>query len=204
MVAFKAYEPSPEIVVELSCARWWIPAPPKIVGGSGSPGFIDLTYEAIDELLYSLSGSLGMDSYSNLIPVGYQGPISAQQPGSSPVVTESWHSLALTNATASGNCINGFYYRYKPENSVEVVFDIQVSASSGLLGHLPSGYAPVAQQDLVCGWYGTNRGSYTDTFAPYLKVYGKHDPTPGQIYLEGNPPVNLYLFGRTCITLDAT
>jgi hypothetical protein len=189
-ITFQAYPLTPEITH-------------PVYGGSGAPGFIKLTYLDIEELLYSLSVAPGYDQYGNQLPVGYQGLIYAQEPGGGLAVTETWHSLDLTNASGSGNGVNGFYYRLSTENEVELIWDFTVSSNNAPVAILPKYYYPVFQQNVNSGWYGTGPTSYSDTFQPRLNVNGSKDALPGQIYYYGNDSKDISYFGRAKITLDA-
>lgn len=176
-----------------------------ISGAQGSAGSIKLTYvsPSVQALAYSLSPTVTLDSYGNQLPIGYQGPLAAIQPGSSPVVTETWHSLDLTvlgNATASGNGANGFFYRYRGDNEVEIVWDLTLTSISGSpnLVTLPTGYQPAVQQNVISSWYGTGPVTYQTGFSPHLLVF-----TSGIIQAENCLGLTtVSLCGRAKITLD--
>lgn len=196
-------------VVELPTAQVNVAAPAPTIstasitsGGQGTAGNIKITYvsPSVQALAYSISPKVGIDSYGNQVPIGYQGPLSAIQPGSNPVVTETWHSLSLTNCAASGNGANGFFYRYRGDNEVELVWDITLTSTSGNpnLVTLPAGYLPAVQQNLLSSWYGTGPATYQTNFSPHLLVF-----TSGIIQAENCLGLTtVSLCGRTKITLD--
>ena len=177
-----------------------------VSGGSGTSGNIKITYISpnTQALTYSIAPSAGFDPYGNQVPAGYQGMLSAITPGSVPAVTETWHSLDLTidgNCTASGNGANGFWYRFRGDNEVELMWDISLTSVSGNpdIATLPVGYRPVVQQNIMSGWYGTAAGSYQTQFSPHLLVF-----VTGDIQAEGCLGLTtVSLCGRTKITLDA-
>ena len=174
-------------------------------GGPGTAGNIKLTYISAQTqaLTYSISPIAGFDPYGNQIPAGYQGPLSAIQPGTAPAVTETWHSLDLTvegNSVASGNGVNGFWYRYRGDNEVELLWDLTLTSatSSPILGILPLGYWPAVPQNLLSGWYGTGPGAYSTTFSPHMSV-----STLGVLTaVNCNSLTTVSLAGRTKMTLD--
>lgn len=209
-LTFKAIPPTPQIgaavTVPLKCAQVvFTPYSPTVEAyrvtsaGSGSTGFIDLTFVSpeVETLAYSISASEIHDGFGNQLAIGYQGPVSAIQPGSSPVVTETWHEFTLTHATASGNGVNGFFYRYTSDNEVELAWDITLTGT-GVIATLPAGYVPTIPQNIVSSWYGTGPTSYNDTFSPSLTV-----SDTGSISAQNfDSLTTVTLCGRAKITLD--
>jgi hypothetical protein len=169
-------------------------------GGSGTSGNIKITYISpnTQALTYSIAPTPGFDPYGNQVPAGYQGPISVQQPGTQPVTTETWHSLALTGASASGNGVNGFWYRYRSDNEVELMWDITLTAGVSNICTLPAGYQPTVQQNIQSSWYGSGPGAYSSTFTPHLLVFAG----TGVIQVENCNSTTISLCGRAKITLD--
>jgi hypothetical protein len=169
-------------------------------GGSGTGGNIKITYISpnTQALTYSIAPAASFDPYGNQVPAGYQGPISAMQPGVIPVVTETWHSLALTGASASGNGVNGFFYRYRSDNEVELMWDITLTAGANNICTLPAGYQPSVQHNIQSSWYGAGPGAYSTTFSPHLLVFA----TTGVIQVENCNGLTISLCGRTKISLD--
>ena len=153
---------------------------------------------------HSLAVTAQTDSMGNAIASGFQGAISVQQPASSPSVVESWHSLALngTNASASGNGVNGFFYRFTGENEVELLWDIKLLTTSGTVTTLPVGYQPDLDVNMPSGWYGTGPSVYTAGFAPHWLIRGRRNTVRGQIVMEGFTVANMYMFGRDKFSLD--
>jgi hypothetical protein len=168
-------------------------------GGPGAPGNVKLTYISpqLEILTSSLSPVATEDVFGNVVPAGYMGPIVAIQPGSSPVEPESWHSLSLTNATASGNGVNGLFYRYRSDNSVELAWDITLSSSAATIATLPSLYTPTSAQNLPSAWYGTGPAAYLDTFSPALQV-----TAGGSITVQNCDSLTISLCGSIRIPLD--
>jgi hypothetical protein len=168
-------------------------------GGQGAPGFIKLTYISpqVETLTSSLSPVATTDVFGNVVPAGYMGPISAILPGSSPVEPETWHSLVLTNASASGNGVNGLFYRYRSNNSVELVWDITLSTSAATIATLPSLYTPQSVQNLQSSWYGTGPATYNDTFSPALQI-----SAAGAISVQNCDALAISLCGEAYIPLD--
>lgn len=120
------------------------------------------------------------------------GNISGIAPGTgtdqaNPAIRATWQSLSLSNASPSGNNIDGFYYRMLGEADegrnqfVYMVWDITPSHASPVqIGTLASGYAPNDQVTFASGWYGTGPAAYSDTFAPRLMV-----DTSGNVTMQG-------------------
>ena len=179
---------------------------PPTYGGFGDSGLITVTYADPTTYLmeYSVSGLAGVDQFGNAFPVGYQGPIGTVQPGgANPGVTEPWHALALTaNAAASGNGVNGFFYRLTGENEVELLWDIELLATSGAIGILPAHYRPILDINMPSGWYGTGPAAYNDAFSPHWLIRGRTGSVPGQIVMEGFTTLDINMFGRDKFTLD--
>jgi hypothetical protein len=176
--------------------------------GSGAPGLIKITYPIITgQLLYSVSGLAQVDQYGNQLPRGYQGPLSAFQPlVSTPTVTETWHQLSLVSAqaTASGNGINGFWYIYRSNGEVELLWDITATNTGGAyIAVMPKGYIPLVQQNIPSGWYGTAHSTYQSNFQPHLNIQCITDPVPGAIYTYGGNVQPLGFFGRAKYILTA-
>ena len=182
--------------------------PPIDTGGQGVTGIIKVSYTdpSTYVMTHSLAGAVQVDSYGNALTVGFQGPISMFKPGvSNPSATETWNALSLTaNATASGNGVNGFFYRLSAENEVELLWDVQLLATSGVVGTLPRAYVPLVDSNMSSGWYGTGPGSWNSTFSPHWLIRGRSYSNPGQIIMEGSPTLNLNLFGRDKFSLDVT
>lgn len=171
-------------------------------GGPGQAGLIKITYISpnTQALASSISPIATSDPYGNAIPVGYMGPVSAIAPGSAPTTVETWHGpLALTDASASGNGVNGFWYRYRSDNEVELLWDITLSAGAGNIASLPSGYVPAVAQNIVSSWYGTGPAAYSTTFAPSLSV-----STGGVVSVQNCGGLTISLCGREKITLDGS
>jgi hypothetical protein len=169
-------------------------------GGSGNPGNIKITYISpnTQALTYSISPVASFDPYGNQVPAGYQGMVSAIQPGTIPALTETWHSLALTGASPSGNGVNGFWYRYRSDNEVELLWDITLTGGASNICTLPTGYTPSTQQNIQSSWYGTGPSVYSNTFNPHLLVFAG----TGVIQVENTNSIALSMCGRAKITLD--
>jgi hypothetical protein len=190
--------------------KYQVPWPQRLppVLGSGAAGFINITYPTITgQLLYSVAGAEQEDSYGNAVPVGYQGPVSSFKPlVSTPTVTESWHALSLVSgqASASGNGVNGFWYIYRSDNEVELLWDINATNTGGAyIGVMPAGYIPQKQLNLSSGWYGTAHSTYQSNFQPHINIQGAKDPVPGAIYTYGGNVQPLAFFGRAKYPLVA-
>jgi hypothetical protein len=171
-------------------------------GGPGTPGLIKITYLSplVEALAYSISPTATTDPYGNELPIGYQGPISAIEPGSSPIVTETWHQATLnaTDCAASGNGVNGMFYQYTPDNEVELVWDLTLTGSGITLATLPTAYTPSVPQNIITSWYGTGPASYSDSFSPHLQIL-----TSGVIQANGCESLAISLAGRAKYTLDS-
>jgi hypothetical protein len=211
-VNVKAISPTVQIgsstVVNLQTAQVNVAAYPPTIstvsavsGGFGAPGNIKVTYLSplVEALAYSISPIAGTDGFGNQLPVGYQGPISAIQPGSMPTVTETWHTLSLVgaNCSASGNGVNGFFYRYTSDNEVELVWDLALTGSGTTLATLPSAYTPIITQNIITSWYGTGPAAYDDLFSPHLQV-----SNTGVIMVNGIRSTAIGIAGREKFTLD--
>lgn len=194
--------------VSLTTGRVAVSAPPPTVtasritsGGVGSTGSISITYISpqTQALASSLSPIATTDPYGNAVPVGYMGPVSAIQPGSSPSQVETWHGpLALTNASASGNGCNGFWYRYRSDNTVELLWDITLGSTASNICTLPSGYVPHVTQNIPSSWYGTGPAGYSSTFSPAMTV-----TSLGVISVSNCNGLTISLCGRYNVIMDA-
>lgn len=179
-----------------------VTAAKAISGGKGADGNIKITYisAATQALASSISPIATTDPYGNAVPVGYQGPIAAIHPGSSPSTVETWQGpLALTNAVASGQGVSGFWYHYRSDNTVELLWDITLSVGAGVIGTLPTAYRPLVTQNIRSSWYGTGPTSYSNTFAPALSI-----ATNGQITVQNCNNLAISLCGHTRITMDGS
>lgn len=120
------------------------------------------------------------------------GSIAGIAPGtgtnqSTPAVRGTWQTLSLSNASGSGNNVNGFFYRVMGEVDegrnpfVYMIWDISVSANSpSTIGTVASGYAPAETITWPTGWYGNGPAAYTRTFAPRLQINSS-----GQVSTQG-------------------
>ena len=112
---------------------------------------------------------------------------------------DSWHSLSLSNATASGNGVSGMFYQLTLDGDTELIWDITLTSASGTVATLPSGYRPSVQQNIRSGWYGGGPSSYTGSFAPHLLAN-----TNGTITLQSTASTSgISMFGHERIVLDA-
>jgi hypothetical protein len=205
--------PKPTVIMgagaALTTGRVNVAAPPPTVtasritsGGTGATGNIRITYISADTqaLASSISPIATTDPYGNAVPIGYQGPVNAITPGSQPSTVETWHGpLSLTNASASGNGVNGFWYRYRSDNTVELVWDILLGATASNICTLPSGYIPTVPQNVMTSWYGTGPAAYSTTFSPHLLI-----SATGVISVQNCNSLTISLCGREKITLDGS
>jgi hypothetical protein len=180
---------------------------PPTVGGVGSAGLIKVTYSdpTTWTMSHSLAGAVQTDSLGNQLAVGFQGPISVQTPGSSPSMVESWHQPSLLTGAASGNGVNGFFYRMVSESEVEVLWDLTFTGTGAGLAFfiMPLLYQPLTSQNLECGWYGTGPAVYSATFNPYFAILGNSGAPKGRCSIQNIPnALTLSVFGRQKYSLD--
>lgn len=115
-----------------------------------------------------------------LTPVGWAPPVNARvsvtflggdpdQPAYMWDAVTSYTALTLTNATASGSGISGFYYRTGPDGSLQLKWDITPTAATGTVVTLPAstGYHV---QNVPSDWYGAGPSSYNNLFTPHFQV----------------------------------
>jgi hypothetical protein len=180
---------------------------PLTAGGKGADGLIQITYS--DPATWIMSHSLAVaaqtDSFGNQVASGFQGAISVQKPGSSPSVIETWHQPSLLTGAASGNGVNGFFYRLTSENEVEVMWDLTFTGTgSGLVFFImPLAYQPLVSQNLESGWYGTGPNLYNPSFNPYFAVLGNSGAPKGRCSIQTIPnALTVSVFGRQKFSLD--
>jgi hypothetical protein len=90
-------------------------------GGGGGDGQIIISYVSARQLIGSATAVTGTDSPGNTIPAGFMGQIVAVQPGSSPQIPETWHSLG----TLAHFTVTRGRYRMTPWGDVEI--DVHVT-----------------------------------------------------------------------------
>ena len=119
------------------------------------------------------------------------------QPGSSSI-TESWHSLALTTVTGSGNGVNGMRYRYMPFNCILLEWDLNTNsvASNTVIATLPAGWRPITQHNFESTTYGGTM-ALTTALNPHLFVN-----TNGTIEITGTNASAFQIAGTALIALD--
>jgi hypothetical protein len=115
-------------------------------GGAGAPGAIAVSYITQSGVpVCSILNSTEEDSYNNQYAAGYTGPVTAFQPGSSPLMPETWHSLSLVAGWAVGS--NGWAkYKLTAQNTVRIslaLFTIGTKTDGTTIATLPTGYIPV-------------------------------------------------------------
>lgn len=120
--------------------------------GNGSDGKVSISYSESSVLEYALAAVAGEDSNSNAYALGYTGPISAIQPGSSPTVVETWHDMTLENSwtIATGGMAR---YRFRSDNTVDIQL-VNVTPGTVTSGTpiwvFPTGYVPTIEQKVPC------------------------------------------------------
>jgi hypothetical protein len=108
----------------------------------------------------SLASSSGTDSSGNAYPAGYQGPVVAVKPNSSPSLAEGWHSISLASGlTGTLRC-----KRLAESNfvliDVDVTFSYTGSGQVFTCGSLPSSdyYPTLATRTYPMSVNGTPSG----------------------------------------------
>jgi hypothetical protein len=108
--------------------------------GSGNDGAVRIIYTSSQTLIGALSPAAGTDQFGNAFGAGFTGQAQAFQPGVSPTVVETWHSLS------AGNSWTGtFWYKLFPDNTVGIIASGVTTAAAAVNGTiitLPSGYRP--------------------------------------------------------------
>lgn len=153
-------------------------------GGPGVNGRITLTYTMPGgtAMLASMASAAGTDTGGNAFPAGFQGPIVAVHPGTTPSVPETWQNLILGN---SWGMQGGLYARYRlmPDNSVRINAKLSAgNLTNGIvIATLPAGYVPAFPQPVPV--ITENPGSVT---APALTPRAEVQ-TNGQIKIFNLP-----------------
>jgi hypothetical protein len=119
-------------------------------GGYGEPGAIRVTYTlpGTPAIASSLASTAYTDPAGNKAPAGFQGQITAVQPGSSPSTPESWHSFSLPSGFTGT-----LRYKLTPLNAVLIDCDITGSqtGTTVAIGTLPAGYVPANECRFAVG-----------------------------------------------------
>lgn len=125
-------------------------------GGNGARGMVRVTYTqpGTTGIQWSLSSSAGTDGSGNSYPAGFQGTVTAVQPGSSPSTPEVWHAVSLgTNLTGT------IRVKVLPFNAVMLdisVSDSSATAASITIGSLPSSsYYPTSARSFPLALNGS-------------------------------------------------
>lgn len=175
-----------------------------INGGAGAAGAIAINYiNPQGTPICSILDAATTDSGGNQFAAGYTGLATAFQPGTTPLVPETWHQLSLSNSSGSGNGVNGFFYRLTVEGELEMIWDINYTTSAGqTIGTLPAGYRPATQVHVSTGWYNqSNASTYQSAtaFNPLVTVNSS-----GTVVIAGASSIaNLVLAGSARIPLIA-
>lgn len=105
------------------------------------------------------ANSNGVVSLGAAVSIDILQPLTAfltiLQPGSSNV-TETWHNLALTTITGSGNGVNGFRYKFLPFNCLLLEWDINTNSvgNAVTVATLPANWRPATAHNIASGTYG--------------------------------------------------
>lgn len=136
-------------------------------GGKGGAGYARITYTLPGSatVLASFSSQAYTDSNGNQIPAGYQGPVTAVDPTTSPSKPETWKNFnpLATGYSVTGTTPNGsaLYANYKLEAANKVSLSAAISVSSGPgtswagpinTTALPSQYRPAINRYFPVGW----------------------------------------------------
>jgi hypothetical protein len=119
-------------------------------GTAGSAGRAIVTYQtSATALIAAIAGIAGTDAAGNAWGPGINGQIKAFQPGVTPTVAETWHTLG----TLAGYTVTIGRYRLTPDNELEL--DIKCAGGGAQAQTvsfsvtLPAAYRPVTQHDTL-------------------------------------------------------
>lgn len=119
------------------------------------------------------------------------------QPGSGNV-TETWHNLALTTVTGSGNGVNGFRYKVLPFSCLLLEWDLNSNTvgNNVTIATLPANWRPAVAHNIESSSYGGST-ALTTGGNPHFTV----NPS-GTIVTGGFPAVAFQVCGTALIGLD--
>jgi hypothetical protein len=158
-------------------------------GGRGGAGAVKLTYTlpGSTAIAASLSSASGTDTGGNAYPAGYQGPVIAVQPGSSPSSPETWHAVPLTSGWTNISGRSALSVKKLAEtNSAWIIGEIQ-SPSGGFsnpntVGTISnSAYWPTHEQPITVRFQ-----SGTDTSPPAVGWLRAIVTSSGQVQIFGS------------------
>jgi hypothetical protein len=139
----------------LITVTWHTGATPS-QAGAGSDGKIVISYTVTGILQAALQPVAGGDdpSLGNTFAQGYTGPVQAFQPGTSPAVVETWHTITLDAGwTAAPGNLGTPRYRLLPDGNLQIAGGAQFtggftpSKQLNASNPLPAAYRPPDQHD---------------------------------------------------------
>jgi hypothetical protein len=167
-----------------------------VPSGNGADGQLKITYVNSVVLVASFSGVAFTDAYGNSIPVGMMvNTVKAIQPGSSPAVAETWHTLTLkAGFSSNGSPAPPCSYQFEPAGGGRVRLRGRVNLTANQVAgapfaDIPANYTPVFNHEMQCSntlsGITAGRGPiYTDSASNQLKLTVAG--TSGNfIYLDG-------------------
>jgi hypothetical protein len=169
------------------------------IGGAGSARALGLYIDTTGAVhtMWSLDfGGLFLATVNNLtavLPGTGTSLANVAQP-------ETWHpATPLTGTwTGSGAGVNGLFYRFTPDNEVELIGDIINTTAIGnsTCFTLPAGYRPATAINLPAGW--NNPAVNNSATVPWLNV-----ANTGVIQVTGIEVINKEIFFRAKFPLGA-
>jgi len=156
-------------------------------GGGGANGMARLTWTQPGgaAIQASWSSDAGTDGDGNAFPAGHQGPVVAVEPGASPSVPETWHTVSYANSWGPAATGLDLKYQVTPDGYVHLSGRLVAGAtvsSSGptTLTTLPAGYQPARTEPISVLVHNA-----TSPYAVNTSFFAVVD-TNGTIALYGN------------------
>lgn len=130
-----------------------------VVAGSGSDGKVRITYQTTSNVVAAMQPVATTDGSGNQVAAGFTGPTTAVQPGSSPSLPETWHSVgaggqpAFQNGWANlGGGQVTLQFRMTSLNCVHILGVVSAAAMTAVtIFTLPAGYVPTSQVEAPVG-----------------------------------------------------
>jgi hypothetical protein len=173
----------------------WHTGSQPVKAGNGGAGMVTVTYTNTQTLIGAMSPVIGSDPAGDSYGVGYTGAVQAFQPGATPAVVETWHTITLP-------VTGGFTGTIRVKKLAEFNFCIldvavrwTVTTAGGInAGNLPAGYYPLTAHTFAMGV-----GDAPSSTTPSALIIPTSGPLQFSIAASGSGSGSAFFYGGTYV-----